>query len=112
VIREGITKHSGYEINTEGDAFHIAFKTVVEAVNFCMEAQHRLLETPWTRDVLRLPPCREVRAPDGGVAFRGPRVRMGIHYAPEGTVAHRCRAPASQHSFCSPSFTRTKGAFS
>lgn len=28
-------------------------------------------------------------SPDGGVAFRGPRVRMGIHFAAEGTVAHR-----------------------
>ena len=41
VMREGIAKHGGYEINTEGDAFHIAFKSVVDAVAFCMEAQYR-----------------------------------------------------------------------
>ncbi len=40
-MREGIAKHGGYEINTEGDAFHIAFKGVVDAVAFCMEAQYR-----------------------------------------------------------------------
>ena len=41
MIREGIAKHGGYEINTEGDAFHIAFTTVPQAVLFCMEAQYR-----------------------------------------------------------------------
>ena len=27
-MREGIAKHGGYEINTEGDAFQVAFTTV------------------------------------------------------------------------------------
>ena len=39
--------------------------------------------------MLRLPACREVRGADGLLAFRGPRVRMGIHFAAEGTIAHR-----------------------
>lgn len=58
LLREAIARHGGYEINTEGDSFHIAFKSVVEAVGFCMDAQYQLLGTPWTRDVLRLPTCR------------------------------------------------------
>ena len=41
VLREGIQVHNGYEINTEGDSFHIAFMDVVEAINFCMEVQYR-----------------------------------------------------------------------
>lgn len=41
MIREGIRVHGGYEINTEGDSFHIAFMDVVEAINFCMEIQYR-----------------------------------------------------------------------
>ncbi len=41
VMREGIRVHGGYEINTEGDSFHIAFMDVVEAINFCMEVQYR-----------------------------------------------------------------------
>ena len=41
VMREGIAAHGGYEINTEGDAFHIAFVTVAQAVSFAMEAQVR-----------------------------------------------------------------------
>ena len=28
VLREGIVAHEGYEINTEGDSFHIAFAHV------------------------------------------------------------------------------------
>jgi hypothetical protein len=103
VLREGIAKHGGYEINTEGDAFHIAFKGVVEAVAFAMDVQYRLLEMPWSRDVLRLPTCREARGPEGEVLFRGPRVRMGVHFAAEGTVVHRrglyCLASPSS---CSP----------
>lgn len=39
VMREGIAANGGYEINTEGDAFHIAFTTVAQAVVFAMEAQ-------------------------------------------------------------------------
>ncbi|CAL8470951.1 g10493 [Coccomyxa elongata] len=104
LLREAIARHGGYEINTEGDSFHIAFKSVVEAVGFCMDAQYQLLETPWTRDVLRLPTCREVLSPDGGVAFRGPRVRMGIHFAAEGTVAHRLHLLTKHRVFSGPGF--------
>ncbi|EIE20201.1 hypothetical protein COCSUDRAFT_67530 [Coccomyxa subellipsoidea C-169] len=100
VLREAIAKHGGYEINTEGDSFHVAFKSVVEAIGFCMDAQYKLLETPWTRDVLRLPTCREVVSADGVVAFRGPRLRMGVHFAAEGTVAHRHASPDTPPSLC------------
>ncbi len=41
VMREGIRMHNGYEINTEGDSFHIAFLDIAEAINFCMEIQYR-----------------------------------------------------------------------
>ncbi len=54
-----------------------------------METQYRLLESAWPREVLKLPSCKEVVAAGGSVLFRGPRVRMGIHWAGEGTVAHR-----------------------
>ena len=59
------------------------------AVLFCLEAQYRLLEAAWPKEVLKLPNCREVFAADGSLLFRGPRVRMGIHWAAEGTIAHR-----------------------
>lgn len=56
-MREGIAAHGGYEINTEGDAFHIAFTTVAQAVSFAMEAQARHLpsaELSW-EDCGKLP---------------------------------------------------------
>ena len=56
---------------------------------FCLETQYRLLESAWPAEVLNLPSCKEVTATDGSLLFRGPRVRMGIHWAGEGTVAHR-----------------------
>ncbi len=59
------------------------------AVLFCLETQYRLLEAAWPKEVLKLPNCREVFAADGSLLFRGPRVRMGIHWAAEGTIAHR-----------------------
>lgn len=90
VMREGIARHRGYEIGTEGDSFQIGFRTVEEAVLFCMEAQMRLLETGWPREVLKLGPCKVVADGTREVLFRGPRVRMGIHWAVDGTIANRC----------------------
>ena len=89
MIREHIARHGGYEINTEGDSFHIAFSSVAQAVFFAMDTQYRLLETNWPKEVLKLPDCGEVYDKDGLLLMKGPRVRMGIHYAAEGTVAQR-----------------------
>lgn len=89
VIREHIARHGGYEINTEGDSFHIAFSSVAQAVFFAMDTQYRLLETNWPKEVLKLPDCGVVYDKDGLLLMKGPRVRMGIHYAAEGTVAQR-----------------------
>jgi class 3 adenylate cyclase len=39
VMREGIAKHGGYEINTEGDAFQVAFTSVHQVdVLLCSKA--------------------------------------------------------------------------
>ena len=65
------------------------FAVAAQAVLFCLETQYRLLESAWPAEVLNLPSCKEVTATDGSLLFRGPRVRMGIHWAGEGTVAHR-----------------------
>ncbi|KAF6259953.1 hypothetical protein COO60DRAFT_1700595 [Scenedesmus sp. NREL 46B-D3] len=89
IMREGIAKHHGYEIITEGDSFQVAFDTCQAALAFCVDIQYRFLEQTWSKEVLRLNACKVVRGPDGAVLFAGPRVRMGIHYAREGTVAVR-----------------------
>ena len=48
-----------------------------------------MMEQEWPGEVLRLPKCKEVKGPDDSLIFRGPRIRMGAHWALEGTVAQR-----------------------
>lgn len=60
LLHEGIAKFNGYEINTEGDSFHIAFTSVAAAVQVAMETQVRLLDSDWPKDVLKLPACGQV----------------------------------------------------
>jgi phosphopantetheinyl transferase len=61
LMREAIAKHSGYEIITEGDSFQVAFSTCQQALSFCLEAQYRLLEQTWSKEVLRLNACKAIR---------------------------------------------------
>lgn len=104
VMREGIAKHSGYEIITEGDAFQVAFVTVHQAVLFCQETQYRLLESVWPREVLKLPSCNEVLDDEKRPLFRGPRVRMGIHWAQEGSFTNRLHTMTKHRVFSGPGF--------
>jgi class 3 adenylate cyclase len=110
LLRDLISVYGGYEINTEGDAFHVAFKDVSTAVHFCMEVQYQMMEVEWPREVLKLPECKEVRAPDdaGSWAYRGPRVRMGIHWAEEGSVVQHIHALTKHRVFTGPAFQITR----
>jgi hypothetical protein len=60
-MREGIAKHGGYEITTEGDSFQVAFTTCHAAMAFCLDLQYRLLEQPWPKQVLALNACKMIR---------------------------------------------------
>jgi hypothetical protein len=60
-MREGIAKHGGYEIITEGDSFQVAFSNCQEAMAFCIETQYRLVEHMWPKQVLALNACRLIR---------------------------------------------------
>ncbi|KAG2499572.1 hypothetical protein HYH03_002517 [Edaphochlamys debaryana] len=92
LMREGISSYNGTQIVTEGDSFLVAFHTTAEAVAFCQDLQWKLLDTPWPRAVLRLPGCQPVHNADGDLVLRGPRVRMGVHWALPGLVACRPHA--------------------
>jgi hypothetical protein len=61
IMREGIAKHHGYEIITEGDSFQVAFATCQAALAFCVDIQYRFLEQTWSKEVLRLNACKVVR---------------------------------------------------
>src|SRR5262249_12016114 len=60
LLREAFAGHDGYEIDTQGDAFFVAFASAREAVLAAVEAQRAISRYPW---------------PDGTAL----RVRMGIH---------------------------------
>lgn len=74
IIRQLCAEHWGYEVETEGDSFILAFHDPVDAIAFALSAQMALFEAKWSQDILRLPQARE----EAG-AFRGLRVRMVIH---------------------------------
>lgn len=86
-------------------SFTAAFTSVAAAVAFCMDVQYRLLDTPWPAACLKLPGCRPVSNTAGDVMFVGPRVRMGVHWAREGTVAHRLHALTKHRVFAGPGLT-------
>ena len=73
ILRECSLKHHGYEIDTAGDAFYLAFHDPVDAVKFALDTQQLLYEADWSEDILALP-----EAESEGECFRGLRVRMGI----------------------------------
>jgi ABC-type branched-subunit amino acid transport system substrate-binding protein len=60
LLREAFAKHGGQEIDTQGDAFFIAFASARDAVLAAMEAQRAVSRYPW---------------PDGASV----KVRMGVH---------------------------------
>jgi len=60
ILREAFANWHGHEVDTQGDAFFVAFSRATQAVGAAAEAQRRLAGHAWPE----------------GVAVR---VRMGIH---------------------------------
>ena len=60
LLREAFAAHGGREVDTQGDAFFVAFPGAVDAVQAAIAAQRALAGHPW---------------PDGAQV----RVRMGLH---------------------------------
>ena len=82
LLRDLIAAYGAYEINTEGDAFHVAFRDVSTAIQFCMEIQYEMMEIEWPKEVLSLPGCEALYSKaQNGYVYKGPRIRMGIHWA-------------------------------
>ena len=76
ILRQHCAEFNGYEIMTEGDAFHLAFHDAIDAVNFALKVQEALYEAPWSTEILEHPEA----SLDPSGAWRGLRVRMGIAY--------------------------------
>src|SRR5436305_3995296 len=70
LLREAFERHGGYEVDSEGDAFFVAFHDVRDAVTAAAEAQRAVANHEWPN----------------GLAFR---IRMGIHTGEPLVVAPR-----------------------
>ncbi|KAJ9448406.1 putative ammonium transporter 1 member 5 [Diplonema papillatum] len=75
VMRRCIDTNHGYEVKTIGDAFMVAFDSIIDAVKFALDAHVELYHAPWPKELLEVPYC----AKDAEVAWAGPRVRIGVH---------------------------------
>ena len=73
IVRKLRVEYSGYEVETEGDSFLLAFHDAVDAFGFSLDLQQKLYDAPWDDDILKLP-----QACDDGNTFRGLRVRIGV----------------------------------
>jgi predicted ATPase/class 3 adenylate cyclase len=60
LLREAFQQWNGHEVDTQGDAFFIAFARATDALSAAVAGQHALADHPW---------------PDGALV----RVRMGLH---------------------------------
>lgn len=84
IMRSLLAKFHGYEITTCGDAFQLAFHTIKDAVDYCMEVQFQLLEAKWPKKLHDLVPATaRVKGKGKEMVFNGLRVRMGVHDAQE-----------------------------
>ncbi|GLI66107.1 hypothetical protein VaNZ11_009817, partial [Volvox africanus] len=59
-MRRTAVRCGGYESQTEGDSFIIAFHSADDAVRFALAVQQALLEEPWPRELLAHEKCRPV----------------------------------------------------
>src|SRR5713226_10445187 len=52
ILRREFEAHDGREVNTEGDAFFIAFRQAREAIAACAGGQKALYAHPWPEDAV------------------------------------------------------------
>jgi class 3 adenylate cyclase len=83
ILRSSLTKYRGYEITTAGDAFQLAFHTIREAVEYCLDVQLQLLVANWPKELHQALPATRKHRSGHRLIFNGLRVRMGIHDAVE-----------------------------
>ncbi|KAF1782289.1 Nucleotide cyclase [Phytophthora cactorum] len=84
IIRGSLAQFRGYEITTAGDAFQLAFFTIKEAVEYCIQVQLKLLNAQWAKKLHNLiPATARKKTKTKRLLFSGLRIRMGIHDAQE-----------------------------
>lgn len=79
LLREAFERHGGYEVDTQGDAFFVAFDRALDAVRAAADGQQALAAHLWPdgrtlRVRMGVHTCEATSAPDGYVG-------MGVHRA-------------------------------
>ena len=72
LMRELLSKHQGYEVKTEGDAFMIAFASPKNAIKWCFETQLALLKQDWPEEIY-LGAAASIEEVDGVLIYKGLR---------------------------------------
>src|SRR5919199_4248666 len=72
LLREAFAAHGGREVDTQGDAFFVAFPSAVDAVRAAVAAQRALAAHPW-------PEAGAVRVRMGLAVHRAARVGSAAH---------------------------------
>ncbi|CAH0478213.1 unnamed protein product [Peronospora belbahrii] len=83
ILRSLLAAYHGYEIATAGDSFQLAFHTIQDAVEYCLDAQMQLLNAKWPKRLHNLVPATRKERVGTKTIFKGLRVRMGVHDAIE-----------------------------
>eukprot|EP01087_Luapelamoeba_hula_P007745 TRINITY_DN1900_c1_g1_i1.p1 TRINITY_DN1900_c1_g1~~TRINITY_DN1900_c1_g1_i1.p1 ORF type:complete len:1690 (-),score=189.26 TRINITY_DN1900_c1_g1_i1:61-5130(-) len=88
VMRATIKETNGYEVKRQQQAtaasgegsFCVVFKDVIDAVQWVIIAQERLMVAPWDEKLLSHPAAvEEFAGADDDTVYRGLRVKMGMH---------------------------------
>ena len=77
IIREAMDEFEGYEVKTIGDAFMVAFATVLDGVNFGLRVHEALRNATWPAELLHFKLCA-----DTGPLWGGLTVRIGVNSGP------------------------------
>jgi len=79
ILREAIAEFDGYEVQTAGDAFMVAFQDATNAARYCLAVQQRLQDASWPQALGELQDLPAYVGRDDAMGIRGVRVRMGMH---------------------------------
>ncbi|CAB9520914.1 Adenylate cyclase [Seminavis robusta] len=101
IMRKTMAEHYGYECETEGDAFIMAFHEPSHAIAFGLALQQNLHRASWSDKILRLT-ASSLSTNDGR---RGLRVRICIH---QGQVTTFANPVSGRLQYAGPAMKITK----
>lgn len=80
LIEKSAPTFQGYEVKFNGDGYMIAFPSASSALSWCLVMQKEFLKIDWPEQILSSRLASEIKDKDGKLVFRGPKIRMSIHW--------------------------------